>query len=278
MLAPRVIVFTPSNLLGSTTRAGTHPASQALMEIERRNVPLVLSAHGTRAQLELLRRKIGHAHPFITEGGGGLFIPDGYFALRLEGAKRAGRYLCVPFGHSSQEAAAAVEDIARQAGAEVVRYGEMKAREIARNAGMTERDAEGSRQREFSERFFFAGNAGLAAPAFERIAGEHNWQIRRSEPFWELCSGNDEGKAVRYLMRLYREALRSRVRSVGIGASVEDLSLLAASDQAFILPLSCDRFDDKLVSRLPNATKIDVPGTPGWNQTVLKVLSRDGTA
>jgi mannosyl-3-phosphoglycerate phosphatase len=274
MLAPRVIIFTPSNLLGSPTRAATHPASDALMEIDRRNIPLVLSTRGTRAQLEPLRRKIGHAHPFVTEGGGGLFIPDAYFALRLDGAKRVGRYLCVPFGRSSQEAAATVEDIARQAGAEVVRYAEMKAREIARDTGMTERDAEGSREREFSERFFFAGNAGLAAPSFERIAGENSWQIRRYEPFWELCSGNDEGKAVRYLMRLYRKALRSRVRSVGVGASVEDLPLLAASDQAFILPVSCDRFDDKLLSKLPNAAKIDVAGASGWNQTVLNVLSR----
>ncbi|PYU34359.1 MAG: hypothetical protein DMG31_06240 [Acidobacteria bacterium] len=273
MLAPRVILFAPANLLGSAARLA-QPASEALMEIERRNIPLVLSTNGTRAQLEPLRRKLGHAHPFMTEGGGGLFLPDGYFALRLEGAKRVGRYLCVPFGRSSQEAAAAVEDIAKQTGAEVVRYSDMSGREIARNGGMTERDAEASRQREFSERFFFAGNADSAAPAFEKVAGEHHWQIRRSEPFWELCSGSHEGKAVRYLMRLYREALRSRLRSVGIGRSAEDLSLLAASDQAFILPLSSGRFDENLVSKVPHAAKIDVPGTSGWNQTVLSVLSR----
>jgi mannosyl-3-phosphoglycerate phosphatase len=273
MLAPRVIIFTPSDLVGSPTRAA-HPASEALIEIERRNIPLVLSTRGTRAQLEPLRRKLGIGHPFLTEGGGGLFIPDGYFALRLEGARRMGRYFCVPFGRSSLQAGEAVEDIARQARAEVVRYAEMNAREISRNTGMTERDAEGSREREFSERFFFAGNADLAVPSFEKIAGEQNWQIRRSEPLWELSSGNDEGKAVRYLMRLYRDAMRSRVRSVGIGASVEDLALLAASDQAFILPPSSNGFDEKLVSKLPNATRIDIPGVAGWNQTVLDILSR----
>jgi mannosyl-3-phosphoglycerate phosphatase len=225
-------------------------------------------------QLEPLRNKIGHGHPFVTEGGGGLFIPDGYFNLRLEGAKRVGRYFCVPFGRSAQEAGAALEDIARQTGAEVVPYAEMSVREIARNAGMSERDAEGSRNREFSERFFLAGNADLTASYFERVAEERNWQIRRCEPFWELRSGNDEGKAVRYLMRLYRKALRSSVRSVGIGASVEDLSLLAATDQAFILSLSGHGFDENLASRLPNAARIDVPGACGWNQTVLNILSR----
>jgi mannosyl-3-phosphoglycerate phosphatase len=273
MLAPRVIVFTPANLLGSPAHS-QHPASEALNEIERRKIPLVLSTGGTRAQLEPLRRKIGHSHPFITEGGGGLFIPDGYFALRLEGAKRVGRYFCVPFGHSSMESGEAVQDIAKEAGAEVVRYAEMNARDISRNTGMTERDAEGSREREFSERFFFAGNADLAAPSFEKVAEKHGWHIRRFQPFWELYSGNDEAKSVHYLMGLYRKVLRSRVRSVAIGTSLEDLPLLAASDQAFILPLSPNRFDDKLLSKLPSAAKIDAPGSPGWNQTVLDLLSQ----
>lgn len=273
MSPPRVVIFTPSNLLGSANNIAP-AASEALLEIERRNVPLILSTRGTRAQLEALRRKIEHGHPFITEAGGGLFIPDGYFALRLEGAKRAGRYLCVPFGRSAEEAGAAVEDIAREAGAEVVRYTEMTAREIARNTGMPERDAQASREREFSERFFFAGNADLAFPSFEKLATERHWHIRRAEPFWELSSGNDEGKAVRYLMRLYRQALRSGIRSVGIGASFEDLSLLAASDQAFILPESGGRFDDQLLAKLPNSVKIATPGASGWNQKVLDILSR----
>jgi mannosyl-3-phosphoglycerate phosphatase len=272
MLAPRVVIFTPANLIGSRTRAG-HPAADALLEIEKRNIPLILSTRGTRAELEPLRRKIGHAHPFITEGGGGLFFPDGYFALRLPRAKRMGRYLCVPLGRSSEEARAAVDDIAAKAGAEVVHYAEMNAREIARNAGITDREAEASCEREFSERFFFAGNAVLAATAFERIAGEQHWQLRPTEPFWELSSGNDEGIAVRYLMRLYREALPSRLRAVGIGASFEDLTLLAASDQAFILPLSPGHFDEKLLSKLANAARIDVPGTLGWNHIVLSILS-----
>jgi mannosyl-3-phosphoglycerate phosphatase len=273
MLAPRVIIFTTANLLGLPTRT-ENAASEALAEMERRNVPLVLSTSGTRAQLEFLRRKIGHAHPFITESGGGLFLPDGYFALRLDGAKRAGRYLCVPFGRTAQEASAAVQDIAERAGAEVVSYAEMNAREISRNAGINERDAEASREREFSERFFFAGNTDLAASSFERIAREQNWQIRHSEPFWELYSGNDQGKAVHYLMRLYREALRSRVRSVGIGTCLEDLSLLKATDQSFVLALSGGRPDHKLSARLPNAVRIDIPGVAGWNQTVLNLLSR----
>ena len=272
MLAPRVAIFTASRLLASSTNPAS-AAWEALLEIERRKIPFVLATHGTRAEIEPLRKKIGHAHPFITEGGGGLFIPDGYFSLRLDGAERVARYLCVSFGRSYQDVTEAVEEIAGKAKANVVRYAEMSARDIAGNTGMTIRDAERSRDREFSERFFFAGNAGPSARSFEKIAGQHNWQARRGEPFWELSSGNDEGKAVRYLMRLYRQVLRSRIRSVGIGSSVEDASLLGASDQAIALPLSGNKFDEGLLAKLPSALKASIPGDQGWNQTVLSLFS-----
>ena len=204
-------------------------------------------------------------------------MPDGYFALKLEGARRAGRYLCVPFGRPSEEATQAVDEIASRAGAQVVRYTEMSAREIGRNTGVAEREAQRSREREFSERFFFTGNADVTAPTFEQLARQQNWGIRRSGAFWELFSGSDEGKAVRYLMRLFREALRSRLRSVGVGTSLEDLSLLAASDQAFVVPLGSNRFDERLLEKLPRAVKVDVPGAAGWNQTVMNILDRVNT-
>src|SRR5580698_7990268 len=107
MLASHHVIFTAieGTLLDPGSRRWSS-AEEALVEIERRHVPLVLVSGSTRAQLEPLRQKIGHSHPFITENGGGLFIPDGYFSLRLEGGVRIGRYFCVPF---AQNYAAATE-------------------------------------------------------------------------------------------------------------------------------------------------------------------------
>jgi mannosyl-3-phosphoglycerate phosphatase len=142
----------------------------------------VLSSRGNRAQLEPLRRKLQHAHPFLTESGGGLFIPDGYFNLRLEGATRAGRLFCVPFARPQADAAAAVQEIAAEAGASVVAFSQMSSREISRNCGVSTREAELSRQREFSEMFFFAGET-VKALALLRLPG------KRMKPF-PTHSGN----------------------------------------------------------------------------------------
>jgi mannosyl-3-phosphoglycerate phosphatase len=273
MLPPTRVIFTAleGSLLDSRSQSWL-PAGEALDEIARRRVPLVLVSSGTRAELEPLRRKIENGHPFITESGGGLFIPDGYFAKRLEGAVRQGRYFCVAFGRPFADAVAAAEELAEQSGASIVGYAQMTAREIARNTGESLRQAELARQREFSERFFFAGGSEAVLAKFERQAREHGWDAIPGDPFWELRSGNNEARALRHLMRLLRDALHTRLRAVAIGSDARDLTLLSAADQAVVLPRRAGEFDPLLSSRLAKGIQGDASGPAGWNQAVLKAL------
>lgn len=273
MLTPRQVIFTATEgaLVDSGTRS-PNLASDALAEIARRRVPLVLSTHGTRAQLEPLRRKIEHGHPFISESGGGAFLPDGYFSLLLEGATRVARYFCAAFGRPYSAATQALAEIAAEADASVVGYGDMSAREIAQNTGEPLRNAELDRQREFSERFFFAGETEEAAQRFTEAARKHKWDVIEGRPFYELRSGNDQGRAVRYLMRLYRTSNPYKITSVGIGSTAQDLPLLSAVDHAIVLPLPNKEFDETLTSHLPHAITGEAHGPAGWNECVLKLL------
>jgi mannosyl-3-phosphoglycerate phosphatase family protein len=281
MLAPRHVIFT--SVEGALLDSGLQswaPAADALDEISRRRIPLILATHGTRAELEPFRRKIEHRHPFITEGGGGLFLPDGYFSLALAGAARAGRYFCVPFGKPYATATEALAEIAAEARASVVGYSQMSARELAQNTGASLRDAELARQREFSERFFFVGDVEKAAERFAKIAQERRWDALPGDPFWELRSGNDDGRAVRYAMRLYRTSMRSRLSSVGIGSSAADLPLLLSVDHPIILPGgppgeppgARNVVNAELAARVPNATLGEAAGALGWNQAVSRVV------
>jgi mannosyl-3-phosphoglycerate phosphatase family protein len=273
MLPPTRVIFTALKgaLLDSQSQSWS-AAAEALAEIERRRVPLILVTSGTRAELDPLRRKIENGHPFVTESGGGLFIPDGYFSRRLEGAARQGRYFCVAFGRPYADAVTAAEELAEESGASIVGYSQMTAREIARNTGESVRQAELARQREFSECFFFAGGSEAVVAKFVSEARARGWDAIRGEPFWELRSGNDEARALRHLMRLLRDSLHTRLRAVAIGSGASDLSLLSAADQAVVLPRRAGQFDPLLGSRLPKAVPGEAPGPEGWNQAVLKAL------
>lgn len=274
MLAPRHIFFaaTEGTLLDPQSKSW-RAAEPALEELARRRIPLILLTPGTRAQIEPLRGKLEHAHPFITESGGGLFLADGYFSLHLQGAIRVARYFCVPFGKSHAEAAAALEQIASGVDASVVGYSQMTPREIASNTGMPLREAEAAKQLEFSERFFFAGETEAVVSRFTTAARAESWEARPDAPFWEFFSGNDEGRAARHLMGLYRQP-RTRLSSVGIGSAARDLSLLAAMDHAVVLPRRGGECDPTLLSRLSRPKLGEAAGPEGFSRAVLAVLEQ----
>lgn len=247
-------------------------AKEALAEIERRHVPLVFVTSKTRAELEVLRRKLGHAHPFVTENGGGLFIPHGYFSLRIEGAQRMGRYHCLALGRPYAEVVAALEELAAETRVSVVGFHQMSVREIAQNTGLSPRQAELARQRDFDEPFFFVGANEEALQRFVQAARRRGMQAMRGGRFWHLAAGADKGRAVRYLARLYRRATHRRLCSVGLGDSPNDLSLLAAVDQPVLLPQPDGSFAPEVLSGLPQVTRGASPGPSGWNQAVLRIL------
>jgi len=97
--SPDLIVFT--DLDGTLLRHEDYdwsPASAAIAELKRRNVPLVIATSKTRAEIEYLRERIGNQDPFISENGGALYIPLGSTPRPIGLAVPKAGYMCVRFG------------------------------------------------------------------------------------------------------------------------------------------------------------------------------------
>ncbi|HYK91192.1 MAG TPA: HAD-IIB family hydrolase [Acidobacteriota bacterium] len=274
MLLARHLIFTDldGTLLNSRTYswAGAEPA---LNEIERRRIPLILVTSKTRAELEPLRRKLGHAHPFITENGGGVFIPDGYFNLKIPGAERHTRYLCLPLARPYREALAALEEISKAAGVSVVGFHDMTPREIAQNTGLGPRDAELAKQRDFDEPFFIAGASEESIRAFRQEAAEKKVSLSFGGRFWHISIGSDKGRAVRELVKLYQAGLRARLTTIGLGDAPSDLPLLRAVKEPVVLPDPQGAFDEEVLKALPKIHRADRPGPAGWSDAVLALIA-----
>jgi predicted mannosyl-3-phosphoglycerate phosphatase (HAD superfamily) len=71
--------------------------------LENAAVPVVWVTTRTRLQIDDPRRKLGHTHPFIAEGGCGVYLPEGYFHLRPEKTLRLGRFTCRWRSHSQRQ-------------------------------------------------------------------------------------------------------------------------------------------------------------------------------
>jgi mannosyl-3-phosphoglycerate phosphatase len=194
--------------------------------------------------------------------------------MKVEGAVSVShQYLCVALARPYAEILAALEEITEETGASVVGFRQMSAREVAQNTGLTPRQADLARQREFDEPFFFTGGDEEQA-RFLAAARERGLTITRGGRFWHAFAGSDKGRAVERLMKLYREALRGsgRVRSVALGDSANDLPMLKAANVAVVIPKPGGAHDETLTDALPRAIRAPAPGPEGWNEAVLELL------
>ena len=274
MLAPRHLIFTALEGALLDPRTGSFAeAEEALSELDRRHIPLVLVTSRTRDEIEPLRRKLGHSHPFITESGGGIYFPDGYFNLKIPNAKRSGRYLCVALGRPYKEVCAALDEIAEETGVGVAGFHHMGAREIAENTGLKARDAELARSREFDEPFFFTTADEQAITRFVAAAKDRGFNACAGRTFWHFSSGCDAARAVRSLTKLFRDATRIKLRAVGIAPAAEDPPWLRAVDQAELLGATEADYD--LPETIPpiNRSSDNASGPAGWNTSILNIIS-----
>jgi mannosyl-3-phosphoglycerate phosphatase len=278
LLAPRHLIF--SALEGALIDPRTDSfagAEEALSELERKKIAIVLLTTRTREEIDPIRRKLGHNHPFVTENGGGIFFPDGYFSLRIPGSVRTARYLSIAQGRPYAEVCEALDDIAEECAVGVAGFHHMSLREIADNTGLRPRNAELARAREFDEPFYFTSLDDKAIARFVEAARERGFDARRGQTFWHLSGGCDTARAVRTLSQLFREATHIKLRLVGIGGGEQDLRWLRVMDDAILLPESRESAapaEDPIPSSSRNKPIVmgDTPGPAGWNQTILNII------
>jgi mannosyl-3-phosphoglycerate phosphatase family protein len=248
------------------------PAQEALYELERRQAPLVLVTSKTRAEVEVLRRKLRNQHPFITENGGGVFIPQGYFPRKIPGETRIARYHCLMLARPYAEIVEELQELAAQSGAQVVGFHDMSAREVAQNTGLGAQEAELARKRDFDEPFFFAGGDAKVEAEFVRLARARGLEVTRGGRFWHLFAGSDKGKATKKLLQLFRAGAHLRLRAVGLGDSANDIPMLQAVDVPYLIPKPDGSLDEEVLAKMPHVHRASAPGPKGWNQAVLDLL------
>jgi mannosyl-3-phosphoglycerate phosphatase len=252
---------------------GWKPAQPALEELARRGVPLVFCSSKTGAEIEAVRREMRNTHPFITENGGGVFVPQGYFASRLPQGFPVGSYKCMalamPYGRIIND----LEQIAQKAGVEVMGFHQMDAQDVAASTGLPLPAAELALEREFDEPFFFVRADAAAESRFMQLARARGLELTRGGRFWHLFQGSDKGRAVRKLMELYLASRPPKVCFAALGDSANDLPMLSAVDRAILVPRPDGAFDQEVLSQLPGVRRANAPGPEGWNAAVLGLLS-----
>jgi len=202
-----------------------------LAELDERGIPCVWLSERSRAQLDAPRRALGHNAPFIAESGSGVYLPEDYFHLKAPKSVRLGRFVCIPIAEQQPAAKEALEALSEETGVETVPLRSLSPRELAQNTGLSAKEAELVRMRDFSELFFFAGASEQDTESFVQKAGSRGFAVRRQGALWSLAVGGSPAKAIREAGGLYDRALRGHAPRMGVAASANVKEFAASCDR-----------------------------------------------
>jgi mannosyl-3-phosphoglycerate phosphatase len=224
------------------------PAKPALLALRAKRIPLIFCTSKTRAEVEALRDELGNDYPFIVENGAAILIPTGYFPFSLVTATCCDRYDVILLGVPYTEVVAVLKRAATTSGCAVRGFHDMSVAEVALGCGLSVRDAENAKTREYDEPFeVLTDSPALIGSLLNRIE-EQGLTWTRGGRFYHARGRHNKGDAARFLAGLYRRS-NPDATTVGLGDGPNDLSLLETVD----VPIPCC-------------------GPRAWNDAILRLL------
>lgn len=239
-------------------------AEEALNFIKEKKIPLIFCTSKTRAEIEVYRRKIEINDPFISENGGGIFMPKDYFR-NVEFDNKIDSYLVIELGTPYSEIRRVIEKI-RLIGYSVRGFGDMKAEEVAEISGLAIGEARLSKEREYDEPFIIENEK--EEEDILKLLNKGGLSYTKGGRFYHAMGNNDKGKSVRTLTDIFRKN-GFNGKTIGLGDNSNDFPMLENVD----IPILIRKPDGGFADFKGECIKSKSVGPKGWNKEVLKLLS-----
>lgn len=270
----RLVVFTDldGTLLDHETYSHT-PATEALDLLERKGIPLILCSSKTRAEIELIQLDLRLRHPFISENGGAVFMPRGYLPFAPEGARNIEGYEALEFGTPYWQLVEVLHRVSAELGIKVVGFSDMSGEEIADDCKLSLAEARLAKLREYDEPFRILRSSPAARSRLLDALHKAGLRCTRGGRYYHMTGVADKGLAIRKLRLLYEQAW-GNVLAVGLGDSLNDLSLLQEVDIPIVVRNPAVSAATRLLRKVPTARLTNAPGPSGWNEAILEVVGQ----
>jgi mannosyl-3-phosphoglycerate phosphatase len=267
---PFYVIFT--DLDGSLLDHDTYSwaeAAEALSLCRRERVPVVMVSSKTGAEMEVIAKAMALSAPFISENGGGIFIPKKAFDHPPDGAVYRDGFWKYALGTPYAELVSALRGIREELGWDIRGFSDMQPDEISRLTGLRPHEAALAARRDFDEPFMVLGQAKPPMGPLVRAAQKRGLRVTEGGRFSHLHGASDKGLAMEKVVGWYRESGRD-VTSVALGDSPNDFPMLERAAYP-VLIRSRGTFPE-LLQKIPKLIVTNQAGPKGWNQAVLDIL------
>lgn len=265
----KLVVFT--DLDGTLLDHDTYSFRRALPALDvliRRRIAVVPVSSKTATEMRHWMRLLGLTGPFVSEDGGGIYIPEDYFPGPIPDSVSENSELKISLGEGIKEVRDGLRRVSSEAGIAVTGFGDLREEEVSELTGLKTAELAASMAREYDEPFLLS-DAEAAGPLTE-IAAKNGFSLVRGGRFFHISRGCDKGRAVKILTRLFRR-LNPEIVTIGIGDSANDLSLLRSVDHAYLVMRHDGTYDPEVSEE--NVSMIDGIGPHGWRMAMEEVFN-----
>jgi mannosyl-3-phosphoglycerate phosphatase family protein len=249
------------------------PAANYLERLESQGIPVIAITSKTRTEVLAFRQTINNQHPFIVENGAAIYIPKGYFEQRPEQAKELGDYWLISNAPPRSQWLELLNQVGKPFNNEYQTFSSICADQgikgLAQLTHLREDQAALAQQREYSEPINWLGSADRKANFIQQLtdAGGHLLQGGR---FLTLGGNNNKGSALSQLQILY-QAEHGNCRSVAVGDSGNDISMLEIADSALVIRSPSHSMPE--LKRTNNLYQSNATGPNGWVEGIAAWLN-----
>jgi mannosyl-3-phosphoglycerate phosphatase len=208
-------------------------------------------------------------HPFVSENGGAVFIPEGYFSFSFPCDRESGNYSVLELGTFYPQIVAVLDSIRKEIRVSVKGFSDLTAEEISSLCGLSLQEAGFAKEREYDEPFLIEGGKEEVQTVRKKII-EKGMNYVWGGRFHHILGNNDKGRAVGILKRLFEKEFLS-ISTVGIGDSLNDLPMLSVVDQPILLEGE-EGVSSEALSPIQNCTIIHGTGPQAWNEVILSIV------
>jgi mannosyl-3-phosphoglycerate phosphatase len=267
----RIVLFSDPDTLRQDSLPERSPTRLAIRALEARGVTLVLWGNETRSQMEVIQRDLDLHHPFISETGGGLFIPHGYFPDRQLLGRPSQNYRVVDFGKPYYQVAEALHEVARKSDVGIVAFSDMSIQDVALDCKLSLSQARLAKLREYDEPFRMLESEPAIHSRIYNALRRLGYRCFAHEAFHHATGVTSSTRSLRLLASLYREAFAGDMLTVGLAKACSETGLLRAVDIPIVV--QSDATDvARLGRKVPTARFANAEGSQDWYEAVLDLI------
>ena len=235
-----------------------------LQQLAALHIPVILNSSKTFAELKHWSHILSGDQPFILENGSAIVMPENHFLNNyFETIRLVPGYNAHVFGASMHELEAVFRDLSPQA-ISLIHSSEEVAQTIT---GLDILSTRAARQRLFSIPLLFKDS--FAANAFHKQVQARGLHCYEGGRFLSLQGRCNKGTTMQRLIEAYANHWQTRVKTIVLGDSRNDLDMLELADMAIVIKVGESA---KISPKNPSTFYTQQTAPRGWVEGVQHAL------